>query len=159
MATREIFRYSWIKVSDEDGRAEMMRAALDLQPLLAEGANAAQPGSAEAAYFRAQTTMARAFLGGDLDHGIRVIILSPAVGGSLSLDVLASSPHAISRDGIEITVATMPSGYSRADAEAWLQTPVGSAWSKGALACRLAHAVVTADVPNPTTAPTESQYA
>ncbi len=93
--------------------------------------------------------MARAYLGGEVEHGIRVVIFSPAEGGSLSLDLMTSSPHAVAKRGIEITVATMPSGYTRADALAWLETPVGIAWSSGALACRLAHAVVTAEVSRP----------
>ena len=93
--------------------------------------------------------MARAYLGGELEHGIRVIIFSPAEGGSLSLDLVTTSPHAVSQRGIEITVATMPSGYARAEALGWLETPVGVAWSEGALACRLAHAVVTAEVSRP----------
>jgi len=149
MSTREVFRYSWIKVSDDDGRAAMMRAALDLQRSLPERARAAQPGSAEAGILRTQLLMARAYLGGEVEHGIRVVILSPAEGGSLALDLMTSSPHAIAQRGVEITVATMPSGYARADALAWLETPVGAAWSGGALACRLAHAVVTAEVSRP----------
>ena len=149
MSTREVYRYSWIKVSDDDGRAQMMRAALEVQHSLREHARAAQPGSAEAGFLRTQLVMARAYLGGEVEHGIRAVIFSPAEGGSLSLDLVTPLPHAVSQRGTEITVATMPSGYARADALAWLETPVGAAWSGGALACRLAHAVVTAEVSRP----------
>lgn len=152
MSTREVFRYSWIKVSNEDGEAQMTRAALSVQHALAEGARAARPGSAEAAFLRTQQLMARAYLGGDPEHGIRVVILSPAEAGSLALDLRTTALHAVSENGIEITTATMPSGYSLEQAEAWLKTPVGAAWSTGALACRLAHAVVNAEVSRPANA-------
>jgi hypothetical protein len=159
MSTREVFRYSWFKVTDDDGRAETMRAALDVHDSLLQRARAAQPDSTEAAFVRTQLVMARAYLGGEIEHGIRVVIFSPAKGGSLSLDLLTPFPHAVSQRGIEITHATMPSGYGRADALAWLETPVGAAWSKGALACRLAHAVVTAEELPPTRSrATASEY-
>jgi len=160
MSTREAFRYSWIKASDEEGRASVMRMALELQQTLLDRARAAQPGTSEARFVRAQLLMARVYLGGEVEHGIRVIIFSPPVGGSLSLDLLTPLQHAVSRNGIEIAVATMPSGYTREDALAWLETPVGSTWSQGALACRLAHAVVTAEESLPTVAlGAESEHA
>jgi hypothetical protein len=159
MSTREVFRYSWFKVSDDDGRAQMMQAALELHHSLSERARAAEPGSTEVAFVRTQLLMARAYLGGEIEHGIRVIIFSPAKGGSLSLDLLTPFPHAVSQRGVEISHATMPSGYARADALAWLETPVGIAWSKGALACRLAHAVVTAEeAPPARSLASESEY-
>lgn len=147
MAMSEVFRYSWIKVSDEQGRVAMTRAALDVQKMLRERAPRCEPGSDEARWVRTQQVMARAYLAGQLEHGIRVVLFSPAQGGSLSLDLLAREPHAASRDGIEIDIATMPSGYTRDDALAWLTTPVGAAWSSQALACRLVHAVVNVESP------------
>ena len=92
MSTREVYRYSWIKVSDDDGRAQMMRAALGVQHSLQEHARAAQPGSAEAGFLRTQLVMARAYLGGEVEHGIRAVIFSPAEGGSLSLDLVTPLP-------------------------------------------------------------------
>ncbi|HVO88618.1 MAG TPA: hypothetical protein VMV45_08755 [Casimicrobiaceae bacterium] len=142
MSTHEVFRYSWMKVTDANGRASAMRAALELQPQLAARARVAEAGSAEARFVRMQSLMARSYLGGDIERGIRVVVAAPPHGGSLSLDILAPAPHTVSRDGIEVSVATMPSGYTREDALAWLDTPVGLAWSRDALACRLAHAVV-----------------
>jgi hypothetical protein len=149
MAMREVFRYSWIKVTDEDGRAQMMRAALALQTSLSERARATQPDNAEAQFLRTQMLMARVYLGGDVEHVIRVIIFSPAEAGSLALDLATPLPHQRSENGIEIATATMPSGYTLAQAQAWLETPVGVAWSTGALACRLAHAVVNTEVSRP----------
>ena len=104
--------------------------------------------------------MARVYLGGEVEHGIRVVIFSPAEAGSLALDVSTSLPHARSERGIEITTATMPSGYTLSQAQAWLETPVGVAWSTGALACRLAHAVVNTEVSRPEPSPaSEREFA
>src|SRR5579862_6278817 len=149
MATREVFRYSWIKVTDEDGRAGMMHAALAVQQSLSERARIAQAGTAEAHFLRTQVLMARAYLGGEVEHGIRVIIFSPAEAGSVALDLATPLPHQRSENGIEISTATMPSGYTLAQAQTWLETPVGIAWSTGALACRLVHAVVNTEVSRP----------
>lgn len=147
MSMMEVFRYCWIKVSDEQGRVAMTRATFEVQKTLRDRAQQAEPGSADARWVRTQQVMARAYLAGQAEHGIRVVLFSPKEGGSLSLDVLARQPHATSRDGIEIDIATMPSGYTREDAQAWLTTPVGAAWSSQALACRLVHAVVNAEAP------------
>jgi len=157
MTTREVFRYSWIKVTDEDGRAEMMHAALELQHSLSERARAAAPGSAEAQFLRTQMIMARVYLGGEVEHGIRVIIFSPAEAGSLALDIATPLPHQRSENGVEIATATMPSGYTLAQSQAWLETPVGVAWSAGALACRLAHAVVNTEVSHPASSPADQR--
>jgi len=157
MTTREVFRYSWIKVSDEEGRAQMMHAALELQHSLSERARVAPPGSAEAQFLRTQMIMARVYLGGEVEHGIRVIIFSPAEAGSLALDIATPLPHQQSENGVEIATATMPSGYTLAQTQAWLETPVGLAWSTGALACRLAHAVVNTEVSHPASSPADQR--
>ena len=149
MSTREVFRYAWIKVSDEEGRARVMRSALELQQTLLDRAQTAEPGSPEARLVRTQLVMARVYLGGQVEHAIRVIIVPLVDGGSLSLDVLTPLPHTVSQNGIEVAVATMPSGYTREEALNWLETPVGMTWSAGALACRLAQAVVTAEESRP----------
>jgi len=156
MSTRESFRYCWIKVTDADARASTMRSALQLQQKLVARAQAAPPGSDESRFVRNQLVMARAYLGGDIERGIRVIIVPAPEGASLSLDLLATGPHAVSRDGVEISMATMPSGYTRDDAHAWLETPVGETWAQGALACRLVHSVVTAEESPATTAESDA---
>lgn len=158
MSIREVFRYSWIKVSDEEGRCEQMRVALQLQQSLAERLQSALPGSDDARFLRTQVLMARAYLGGEVERGTRTTVFSVADAGSLSVDLVATMPHARSRGEVEITTATMPSGYTLPQAVAWLETPVGIAWSTAVLACRLVHAVVSTQVsrlaPSLTSVPT-----
>ena len=47
--------------------------------------------------------------------------------------------------GIEIDMAGMPPGFTREQAQARIDTPVGSTWSCGAIACRLIYAVASTD--------------
>lgn len=148
----ETFRYSWIKVTDEDGRAATMRSALDLQQTLMERARTAT-GAADGLAVKDQLQMARCYLGEDVDHGTKIVIYPPPHDGSVTLHVLAPSPHQVSKNGLEISIAAMPAGYTRERALAWLDTPVGQAWAGGALACRLVYAVAIAEETLPMVAP------
>src|SRR5438270_9845821 len=116
MSNSQSFRYSWIKVTDENGRLDQMRAALEVHQELLQRRKTAQAGSDEARFVHSQSIMARQYLAGEIDHTIRVIIIPPPMGASLSLDLLLDSDHHISSNGIQVGMATMPSGYSRADA-------------------------------------------
>lgn len=158
MSNDQSFRYSWIKVTDENGRSAQMRAALEVHQQLLEQRRTAEAGSKEARFLHSQLVMARQYLAGDIDHSIRVIIFPPPMGASLSLDLLLDSDQRVSRNGIEVAMATMPSGYSREDAIAWLDTPVGAAWSRSALTCRLSYAVVSTEEAPSMVAPSEQAH-
>ena len=140
--TCETFRYCWLKVTNEDGRAAAMRSALDLQQQLMERAHNAAPGTPEARVVAEEMQMARCYLGEGVDHGVRVVIYPQHE--TMTLHVLADA-RACGNDGVEIAIADMPAGYTREQAQAWIATPVGSTWSQGALACRLIYAVATVE--------------
>jgi len=153
--TCETFRYCWLKVTDEDGRAAAMRSALDLQQQLMERAHSAAPGSPQARAVAEDMQMARCYLGEAVDHGVRVVIYPQHE--SMTLQVLADTP-ACGTNGVEIAVADMPAGYTREQAQAWLTSPVGSTWSQGALACRLIYAVATVEEERDMVAPPAREH-
>lgn len=141
MAT-ETFRYCWIKVTNEDGRAASMRSALSLQQRFMERSAQVAPGSAEAKALAEEMQMARCYLGETVDHGVRVIIYQH---DAMTLHVLADAEGQSRGDDIEVAIAEMPAGQTREQAQAWIDTPIGSTWSQGALACRLIYAVATVE--------------
>ena len=143
MPDSEVYRYFWIKVTDEQARAASDKAALTLQRSLLEQSKSAAPGSDEERFVRSQQAMARQYLGGELVNGTRIVIWS-GNGMPLSVDVLPTSHQEGEAGPMEVAIAAMPADYLQDRSRDWIKTPVGQAWAAGAPMCRLSYAVVAA---------------
>jgi hypothetical protein len=143
MLAKEMYRYFWIKVSDEAARAASAQAALELQTRLANQLKSAGPQSPEESLLRTEQDMARWYLGGEIMKGTKIVIVSPP-NDAPSLDVLAAAGQAVLTGTFEISIAVMPPAYPEDMSRDWLYSPVGQAWGIGAVACRLSYAVVGA---------------
>ena len=141
MEKQEAFRYFWIKATDGAGREQASAAALDLVQDLAACTLRATSGSDEALTLRIQRNMARWYLTGEIPRGTKTMLVTPRIGHTLTADVILLDADA--PNDMEISIASMPIGYTEDLSRDWINSPVGKAWSHGALRCRLAHAAVT----------------
>jgi hypothetical protein len=136
----EVYRYFWTKVTDRAGRVASSKAAMVVMEQLEQGT--LDPENVKRGYaWQELLAQARQYLGPDIEQTIKIVVARRAA--RIELDVMHDDGTTISSDDLQITIAPMPTGYTRDDALTWISNPVGAAWAQGALLRRLGHAVAT----------------
>jgi hypothetical protein len=140
MPATEVYRYFWIRTTNQKGRdlnsTEQMRFMKSLAGQVVE----APQDSARSDTLKDIREQARWFLGPGPDIATRVTIVGPPED---ALQVVAGADQEISEGGVEIDLLAMPAGWTQRAAKDWINSPVGKVWSHAAIACKLGYSVVT----------------
>ena len=141
MAATEVYRYFWMRATNQEGREINSVEEMRFMRSLASRALETPQGSAQWDALAEDREQARWFLGPTADNATRVTIVDASA--TLALQIIPGADHAVSEGGVEIDLLSMPPAWSQRAAADWIKGPVGQVWSRGAMACRFGYSVVS----------------
>jgi len=141
MAQTEVYRYFWMRVTNQSGREANSIEEMRFMESLAGRASTAPQKSAQGGALMDVREQVRWFLGPNPDSATRVTIIDAAT--NLGLQTVVGEDDEISEPGVEIDLLSMPAAWGQSAAAGWIKSPVGRIWSHGAIACKFGYSVVT----------------
>ena len=132
------FRYTWIKVTDREGRKAASVEKDELIQRLSQELESAPPDSDYRKALSARhATALRLFGPTVLTMTLHIRPIKPG----FSVDFVLTDIVGAQAGDLEISTVEMPEGYTAEQSLEWIKSDIGATWSHRALMCQLSYAV------------------